>query len=362
MSIINLQQLNQKIKGKLFEIAYKIECFNKSGDYDINRYAETYFKEILNIIFKEKTWRFDKATKINQDTYDLYDKKKKVCIQITSNKRQIKKDDTIRLFNKNNHNNDFETLIILFISNTKPKKNKYENLNFNYQDFNIIEFSGLIENNCNQKSLLEIRDILFNNLIIPKENKNPTKTSNKISKREFLRCLKLQKDLTKELLHSEYWEFYSKEELRIDPTLKFKDSRFILRAIDDETYPYSNENSKWSRTFMSDFYDKGILIWLDRWFGNKVVINENNEWCLKDKYEKSNTKNKVKEVSVRIIGKLPYRNIVHYDDGDNIYNDYHLYCEYKGIDNSPFEEIIYMCEDINGDYSFQLDNSKKIEI
>lgn len=92
MSLINVQHLNQSIKDKLFEIVFKIKCFNLTGDIDISRYAETYFKDILNVVFESNNWSFEKANKINQDTYDLYDEKNKVCIQLTSNVRSTKKE------------------------------------------------------------------------------------------------------------------------------------------------------------------------------------------------------------------------------------------------------------------------------
>src|SRR5690606_30892401 len=142
MSLIDFQHLHQQIKDKLFEISYKINYFNKSGDTDISKYAETYFKELFNIIYKRKNWNFTKSVKVNQDTYDLFDEKNKICIQITSNKRKNKKDKTIKLFEKNHLNNGFETLIIFFTTQSKPKSS--DELNFNYIDYNIIEFTGLI--------------------------------------------------------------------------------------------------------------------------------------------------------------------------------------------------------------------------
>ena len=159
MSLFSFQQLNQQIKDKLFEIAYKVSCFNKSGDNDISKYAEAYFRLLFNVIYKNKKWSFEKAVKINQDTYDLYDQKNKVCIQITSNSRNSKKSETIKSFEAVHFGKGYDTLIILFISDSKPKPDKL-NRKFHYEDYNINEFSNLIEGNCNQKQLFEIRDIL----------------------------------------------------------------------------------------------------------------------------------------------------------------------------------------------------------
>lgn len=358
MSLIDFQHLHQQIKDKLFEISYKIECFNKVGDYDLNRYAETYFKNILNIVHEDNGWYFEKAVKINQDTYDLYDRTNKVCVQVTSNKRKSKKTSTIRNFEKYWKSGEFTTLVILFTSNSKPNGSMPSNC-FTYLDYDITEFSSLIERNCKQSQLLKIRDIL---VTTPNVLVNNNRNSIKSTEKEFLRIKKLEKDLTKELVLSEYWKYIESEELSKYPYKKFKDSRFILRSIEDQTYPNVNDDSNWSRTFMYDFYEKGILVWLDALFGTKVIINENKQWYIEDfnDRDKPAPKGFVK-INIRILGKLPYNNITYWQDGDEYYNDYHLFCKYIGVDNSPFDEIIYKYENRLGYFWNDLDLSKKIK-
>lgn len=363
MSLIDFQHLHQQIKDKLFEISYKMDCFNKSGDNDISRYAELYFREILNILYRKDNWNFQKPIKINQDTYDLYDDKNKVCIQITSNKRQSKKDKTIKQFEDKHFNKGFETLIVLFTTQSKPKKSRQLKI-FNYFDFNIIEFVGLIENKCDQSDLLEVRDVLINDNVLPRNiDKSKRKTQiKKVSEKEFLRRKKLERELMKELLIDDYWNLFDREELEKLPIQKFKDSRFILRSISDETYPNVDENSNWSRTFMYDFYEKGILIWLDAHFGTEVLINESDEWYILDFRKKNKELNKgFQRVKIRILGELPFKNIVHWEDGDAYYNDYHLFCKYNGVDNSPFEKISYRFENTLGYFWEELDINKKLK-
>lgn len=335
--------MNQRIKHKLFEIAFIIKSFNQTGDTDISRYAELYFKDIINKMFKLKKWKFEKAVKVNQDTYDLFDNKKRICIQITSNIRKSKISETINKFKKNGHHHDFNELIILFLSDKKPKGEIDPNLNFKYSDYNLIEFASLIENNCAHKELIEIRDILYSKYELPNSPKRiGIKSNTKTTEREFLKLIKLEKDLKQELLIPEYWKHYSNEEIVKNPYLKFKSSRFILRAIDDETYPLVEDHSKWNRTFMYDFYDKGILIWLGALMDYKVLISDNGKWHIKSFEQRDKPiPNGFTEASVRILGKLPYKNIVHYKDGDEYYNDHHLYCNYRGINDSPFEELVY---------------------
>jgi hypothetical protein len=364
MNLIDVQHINQRIKYKLFEITFSIKCFNQSGDMDISRYAELYFKEIINSLFKKNNWHFEKAIKINQDTYDLFDKKNKICIQITSNTRSTKKVETIEKFIKNDHHLNFDELIILFLSNKKPKGKKATPSNFKYTDYSIVEFASLIESNCAQPELIEIRDILYSQYELPKTHNSKNiikKALNKITEKEFLKYLKLEKDLKQELLIPEYWNHYSTEDTVNNPYLKFKSSRFILRAIDDETYPSVKGNSKWSRTFMYDFYDKGILIWLGALLDYKALINDKGEWQIRayENRDKPIPKG-FKEAYVRILGKLPYSNIVHLKDGDEYYSEYHLYCNYRGVNDSPFQELNYYYSYNKEFFTLELDKNKEL--
>ncbi|MFS4493536.1 SMEK domain-containing protein [Maribacter sp. 2308TA10-17] len=361
MSLLDFQHLHQQIKDKLFEISFKIDCFNKSGDTDISRYAETYFKELFNIIYKKDNWNFAKSVKVNQDTYDLFDEKNKICIQITSNKRKNKKDKTLKLFEKNHLKNGFDTLIIFFTTLSKPKSK--DELNFNYIDYNIIEFTGLIENNCNHTELLKIRDILLKNNTLPRNiNKIANKPqSNKVSQSEFLRRKKIKKEIVNEML-VEDWHKIDREELAKLPIHKFKDSRFILRSISDESYPNVDENAKWSRTFMYDLYEKGILIWLDAALGTEAMVNEKKEWYILDYGDKNKKPGKgFYKVKIRILGELPYKNIIDWEDGDGYYNDYHLFCKYDGVEDSPFEKILYRFENTLGYFLGELEDDKRIK-
>jgi hypothetical protein len=361
MSLIEFQHISQQIKNKLYELSYKIDCFNKSGDLDISRYAETYFKEILNVIYSN-VWFFEKAVKINQDTYDLYDLKNKVCVQVTSNNRQSKKVKTIKQFEANRHKDTFDTLIILFTSNSKPKKKL--SCDFNCSDYDITELCGLIESKCIQEDLLKIRDILYfdyekDSKIV--KSKEVDANSLAISEEEFKRCIKLEEDLKRDLLIPQYWKQFSDEEISKNPYQKFISSRFILRSYTDETYPSVENNSEWERTFMYDFYEKGILIWLGALAGYMVYVNNNNEWYIKDLFSKEETPKGFVEVNLRILGKLPYKHILHYKDGDEYYTDFHLFCKYDGIEKSPYVELIYYAKNNSGYFWIELDKNKRLK-
>lgn len=363
--MLDFQHINQVIKEKLFEISYKIKCFNKAGDIDISRYAETIFKEILNVIYFPKNWKFEKAIKINQDTYDLYDESNKVCIQITSNIRNQKKVSSIKKFHENLHSKKFDTFIIIFISEKKPQTKDNIIKDFIYKDYNIIELSSQIESECKKESLIEIRDILY----FDYNRHAPFLGSNSLTKdatiedaeKSFLRNIKLESDLKRDLLIKDYYHKITGEELMFHPYKKFWSSRFTLRSIKDETYPEINENSEWERTFMYDFYDRGICIWIAALSGYKAVVNGKGEWFVKEFTDKRKIPQGSRLVKIRIIGKLPFDNIVHYKLSDEYTSEPHLYCKFIGVNNSPFEKIIYVIANY-GDYSEEeLDWSKKID-
>lgn len=362
MSLLNFQHLNQQIKDKLFEIAYKVHCFGKTGDVDISRYAEAYFLRIFNILFEAKGWKFKKAVKINQETFDLYNVANKVCIQVTSNNRSSKKANTIKSFEQNQLIEGYETLIIFFISDRKPKtvKKAYQ---FTYEDYSVTDLVGLIEAGCGQKQLLEIREILFEKLDVSKFSAPSKSVKNgNVSQREFLRRKKIEKELKEELVIPDYWKKMDQELLAKQPWRKFKDSRFILRSISDETYPNGGEDADWSRTFMWDFYERGILIDQGACVHYYAAIHEDGKWYILDYDERDQPLPAGYQKSqIVILAKLPWKNIVHWEDGDEYYNDYHLFCKYEGIQNSPYDEVIYLRENRLGYFWDELDPKKKIE-
>jgi len=111
---------------------------------------------------------------------------------------------------------------------------------------------------------------------------------------------------------------------------------------------------------MYDFYERGILIWLDAVIKSRAIINNNNEWHIEEERNQPLPAGS-KRINVRILGKLPYKNIVYYQDGDEYYNDYHLFCKYVGVENSPFEEIVYRYQNGLGYYWEDLDLNKRIK-
>ncbi|MFN3771740.1 SMEK domain-containing protein [Cloacibacterium normanense] len=363
MSIIDLKELHQQIKRKLFEIAFVVDGFNKCGDNDLSRYSEIFFKNILNIIFKHLSLNLEKVEKINQDTYDLIDFKSLICFQITSNKQKVKRAKTLNNY-KQKYSQTISEIYVLIITTEKYTKLKSEDIR--YKELNIIELIAIMENKCNSTDLLEIRDILFNSFGSDSKPIKKQKEASKpkaISLKEFKRIRVLEKKLKSELIYPEYYNHFTQEQLYDSPFEQFKDMRFILRAFDDNEYPEVTDTSKWSRTFLYDFYLNGLQIWLSAGRGVNIIYNNiTEEWFVEYSYESPNilTENQVRIEHARVIGKLPYTNIVDFHDGDEYYNDYHIFCKYIGVEDSPFEEIVHIVKNSFG-FWVELDTKKQIK-
>lgn len=356
MKLLKYQHINQEIKEKLLEIAFKIKGFNKSGENDISKYAESYFLRIFKILYKNDGWQFDRATKVNQDTYDLYDEANKICIQITSNNRKTKLEKTINLFENKHKGINFNQLVILFLTDKKPKTTK-SNYKIDINTYSIIEFGSLIENKCTDIELLDIRDI-FNQ----KSNLEPFQLEKSMkypTVEEFLRCMKIESELREELVKENLSTLTDRVQ---NPYNQFKSSRFILRDYNCTEYPEINDSSRWSRTYLYDFYERGILVWPDATYGTRVRINQKEEWYIETVKEYNEDVPEGFETrDIRIIAKLPYQNILYWKFGDDTYyRDYHIYCRYNGIEKSPFVEIEYKINDGYGYFLESLAISKRI--
>lgn len=247
---------------------------------------------------------------------------------------------------------------------TKDKYSKLKNIDHTYIELNIVELISIIEDKCEIKDLMEIRDILLNNFNTNSKSitsKTTPNTPKKISLKEFNRIRIIEKKLKKELVFPDYYKHFSQEQLYDSPFEKFKDMRFILRAYDDTEYPEVNEKSNWSRTFLYDFYQNGLLIWLSACIGVNVIVNTvTKEWFEEDRFSSYKLKeNEIRFEKGRIIGKIPYNYILDLQDGDEYYDDYHIFCKYWGIEESPFEQIVYLVKNKYG-FWVELDNKMRI--
>lgn len=143
------------------------------------------------------------------------------------------------------------------------------------------------------------------------------------------------------------------------PYEKFQHSRIIIRSLDDSSYPNVDESpgiSSWFRVNPYDFYHNGIEIILHV---DYAIVDEDGRWC-PVRYDEEFDRNAFKRIKVWVIGRIPYRFISTYDlDGDEYYNEPHLYCSF-GNNGEPYEEIIYRTVGDETDYDWTLDESRRL--
>jgi hypothetical protein len=107
-------------------ITYRLAFLSKSIEFkgkiqltDLNKIAETFVAELLNI---KNGWHLRNLNSDNGNfpAIDLGDKSNRICIQVTSDKSKVKVQNTLDLAEKHEHHLSFDQFII-FILGTKQK-------------------------------------------------------------------------------------------------------------------------------------------------------------------------------------------------------------------------------------------------
>jgi hypothetical protein len=120
---------------------------------------------------------------------------------------------------------------------------------------------------------------------------------------------------------------------------KFAHDEVIIRRIDDTSYPDIDKSpgiSGWFKLEILDFYYGGLDCVLDLKYA--VIDTETRKWALlTDEQSDLSYPPRFNKVKVFITGKIPWRNILHYDmRGDEYYRDPHLYCQFADA-GEPYE-------------------------
>lgn len=124
--------------------------------------AENLFRNLLNISFG---WNLKNANenKKNQENFDLENTRRKLFVQVTSNKNHSQKfNSTIQKFKKNNSKH-FSQLIVLFISKKCSDKllKKGSTKSFQYEAYDIPKlFKTIYHNVTSAKKLCELNELL----------------------------------------------------------------------------------------------------------------------------------------------------------------------------------------------------------
>jgi len=143
------------------------------------------------------------------------------------------------------------------------------------------------------------------------------------------------------------------------PYDNFQYSRVIIRSLDDSSYPSVDDSpgiSGWFRVSLYDFYHNGIEVMLTVGY---AIVDEEGGWRPIG-YDGDYDEDAFRRIKVWVIGRIPYQFISAYDlDGDEFYNEPHLYCSFSN-DGEPYEEIVYRTVSGDKDYDWPLDQSRRL--
>lgn len=179
---------------------------------------------------------------------------------------------------------------------------------------------------------------------------------------ELKRIHKLRDDLHKAMLKS------NAERLKRPPnqnrSSKFAEGEFIVHRLGDTLYPEFDEGpriSNWFKLETFDFYHNGIEGILSVEYA--LVSEHGRQWAsLKDGEVEQSFPTGVRVVKIFKTGKIPWRNIRHFDlHGDNFYNCPHLYCLYAD-DGMPYEGFGYYLIANDSSYEFELPLADRVDL
>jgi hypothetical protein len=145
-------------------------------------------------------------------------------------------------------------------------------------------------------------------------------------------------------------------------TAKFSHSEVIIRRIDDVSYPDIDDSpgiGGWFKLEILDFYYGGLECILG--IENALLDSMTRKWSLlSHEQRESSLPSRFSRVMVYLTGKIPWRNILHYDmQGDQNHPQPHLYCAFADS-GMPYEDWgFFLAEDA---YQWELRSEDKLEL
>jgi hypothetical protein len=196
---------------------------------------------------------------------------------------------------------------------------------------------------------------------IGKTNSTQRRASSRIEA-ELKRDQRVRDDLQKAMLKSNV------ERMKRPPgqsrPWKFAEGEFIVHRLGETSYPSIDEGpgiSDWFKLESFDFYHNGIEGILDIEYA--LVSDDTRQWASLD-YAQSEQAFPARFQVVKIFktGKIPWRNIRHYDlRGDEYYSCPHLYCLYAN-DGMPYEGFGYYVINEHDSYEFELPLQHRVDL
>lgn len=204
-------------------LRYIFKSRSKRNLYDLNKQAENFFKDVLNLIYDLNLKNLNEE-KENFPAIDLGDDIERVSYQVTATNSSEKIKKSIKKFTNNNLHNRFDILKILIITEKKSYTTDFsKKTKFNFSKDNIIDIDDLLED---------------------------------IEKLKIDKLITLQKYIEKELPNIKKL-FAPKESLlsniEVRPNFPAKNALKFLKEMDYEEYEFSDE-----LIYITELYNKLI--------------------------------------------------------------------------------------------------------
>lgn len=116
--MINKETYIKEIAHSLSLLSEEVKTLNAANLYDINIIAEDFFPQLLNLIYGYELKNINIIDK-NAPAIDLFDKKNKISVQVTSDNDSKKIKHTIKEFIDNKLYKEYKRLIVLIITNKR---------------------------------------------------------------------------------------------------------------------------------------------------------------------------------------------------------------------------------------------------
>jgi hypothetical protein len=159
------------IAEQLVSLSRYVTTINQAGFYDINKGAEGFFCQLLNMIYGLQLRNMNEI-QTNYPAIDLGDQVNKVCVQVTSESSASKLSATLKKFDEKNLSNNFSHLIFFVISDKSlpiPKSLA----GVNVEILNVGSLIAFLSTSSDLKKLSEVDYFLRQNL---KSSVAPTST------------------------------------------------------------------------------------------------------------------------------------------------------------------------------------------
>lgn len=156
--IMNRQEMIQEIEKYFEKIEHHINFFNRIGYTDINTSLENTYCGLLNLVYDYDLKNANEEN-INQQAYDLIDKKNKMCFQVTSTKTRNKIQKTLDKFEKINESKTYHIKIVIMGKKANYRKDfdYHGSISF-YKNEDVIDNYDLLKkiNYCDIEKINKI--------------------------------------------------------------------------------------------------------------------------------------------------------------------------------------------------------------